>query len=182
MKYFILSIFSFTVLLASCATLTKKPGYKVQASILPHIEVFNKHYRYFRGESIPFSIRIYISEIRNSKQAAGVYYVNEDYTILSKSHWDKYSYYKREMLFFHEMGHHVLRRQHYWDVPRKYPDGCPKSLMYWKSFSQKCYMKRRSTYIKELFKSKDTFKHGKKHAFYYKDKKRAVGKFSKRIK
>lgn len=70
---------------------------------------------------------------------------------LDKEYWDNASFYQKEELLFHELGHCILNRMH---DDRMIPSGFPHpySIMYPYTFYQ--YQYHRDYYIEELFKSK----------------------------
>ena len=142
------------LLLSSCAsnntTTNKFPNVDKELKI--YVMRFDYLYYKYTGKSVKNNIDVKLKLIKESEQAGGVYYRIHNKTVISLRHWPYWVEEEREEVIFHELGHHVLRLQHDWRQNPKFKDGCAKSIMHHKAISPWCYRKRRSYYIKELFK------------------------------
>ena len=67
---------------------------------------------------------------------------------IDKKRWKLYSYYTREILLYHELGHCLLNRDH---EDKMDSDNMPGSIMHSTIFSDWYYHDHRPAYLKELF-------------------------------
>lgn len=142
------------LLIVGCATTgVKQNTYpNVAPELKPYIVRFNQYYKQYRHSSLENDIVVKLTTIPQSKTAQGVYYRIEDYTIISSDYWDRLSPFQKEIVVFHELGHHVLKRGHDWTKNNILKNKCSRSMMYYQGVSDNCYSKRRKYYLDELFK------------------------------
>ena len=78
--------------------------------------------------------------------------MDKNVIVVDRVNWKKESYYSREQVLFHEMGHCLLRRQHKNDLDST----ChPVSGMYWAMIDEQWYIDHREQYMEELFNYDD---------------------------
>jgi hypothetical protein len=136
MKYFL-----GLLLLTACAAprpIQKFPRIK---EVNPHVELFEEIC------DIKVNIPIYYGELPYPK--AGVCRSIGSYQeiILDISSWVVYSYLRRELVIFHELGHCTLGLGH---NDKLLSDNCPSSLMNTELVPSNCYERHREYYIEEL--------------------------------
>ena len=102
------------LLLVGCASVVPKPiKYpNVSTELKPYIEQFNTYYKVYRHSSIQPTIVVELGEIPDSKSASGVYRRDTDQTTISINHWITLDNMGRFILISHELGHHILKRNH----------------------------------------------------------------------
>lgn len=123
----------------------------VHEKVKPLVKKFNKLYKKYRHSTLEDTLVVEFKKIPQSKKARGVYFRVWDYTIISSVHWRKITDSQKEILVFHELGHHILKRGHDWSKHRIKKDGCARSIMYYQGVTDECYLKNKYYYIKELF-------------------------------
>lgn len=113
------------------------------------MESFNEKYSLFCNKTVPKDIHIVFDKISNSKTALGVYNVITNKTYIQEDKWLYLNPEEREIVMYHELGHHVLKLHHIYHLEE---DSCPKSIMYYMMFNYECLKKYRDKLMEELFK------------------------------
>ena len=113
-----------------------------------YVEQFDTHYRNFRTSALDSTLDVRYGIIEYSKKAGGVYYKIENFTKISSVHFEDNGSVLQQYIVFHELGHHVLRRNHF---NKLMDDGCPRSIMHKNTHNRECYIQYHKYYIKELF-------------------------------
>lgn len=116
----------------------------IDRELKPTYNSFVEHYLMYVGNPPPEAVEIHLEDLDDS---LGYYHTQIDETHIDRVTWLTSSVTFRELLLFHEMGHHILKREHRNNLFR---DGCPVSIMYYKLY-ERCYKKYREYYIEELF-------------------------------
>jgi hypothetical protein len=151
----LLILISLLLFFTSCSHAPPQPHHdfpNVDPMVKSLVKDFDMYYRYYRHSALKESLVVKFGIIKQSKKAQGVYHRIKDYTMISSKHWHHLTYSQKEIVVFHELGHHVLKRAHDWSKDRILKNGCARSIMYYQGVTDKCYIKYRKYYIKELFK------------------------------
>ena len=130
---------------SSCSTINI-----IDRQVQPTYNKFVGHYLLYVGNPPPEAIEIHLKDLDEEE---GHYHREKHKTYLDSLTWLTASITYRELLLFHEMGHHILRRLH---KDNMFRDGCPTSIMYYQ-LHEDCYKKYREYYIEELFSVRDEF-------------------------
>jgi hypothetical protein len=124
---------------------------RVNPIIKPLVVKFNKYYIKYRHSSLQNTIVVNFQPIDGSKKCQGVYYSDIDTTVISSEHWNDLSALQKEIVVFHELGHHVLKRGHQEFEPILH-NKCYRSIMYKSGVTDDCYEESFDYYMEELFK------------------------------
>jgi hypothetical protein len=123
----------------------------VHQELRPFVYKFHKFLYQFKGESVPDDIVVKLQNIEGYPRAGGVYNRVFNVTTIAKDKFRTKSFYQKEYVVFHELGHHVLGLSHDFLAGNVMADGCSRSMMYFKTIPEKCYKDFYKYYIIELF-------------------------------
>ena len=126
-------------ILVSCSTINI-----IDKQIQPTYNRFVGDYLLYIGNPPPEAIEIHLKDLDGEE---GYYHKKEHKTYLDELTWVTASVHYKELLLYHEMGHHILRRLH---NNLMFDDGCPVSIMYYQ-LHEGCYKKYKKYYVEELF-------------------------------
>ena len=134
------------ILIATLVACSNKPiKYNtIDPSIRYYYSMFERDYLHYVGNPLPDMPNIVLDDL---EEGDGYYHLGENKTHIDRLTWRVATNEYRELLLYHEMGHHILKRKH----KNEYlEDGCPMSLMYYKIYED-CYKKHKQYYKQELF-------------------------------
>ena len=107
-----------------------------------------------RGVQIPYLPRkfktYFVKNLQKKYGAIGICHFEDGYikVLIDWQHWRKASYYERELLMFHELGHCVFDFEH---DNRTDKDGNPVSIMHAHENFASLYASRRDYYLNEFY-------------------------------